>query len=306
MRAGLAKASDGHLTCPAWCTAYQSFLQLLLAAAGGADGGAAPAPAKKKAAAGALDARTALRCMCCLLQALPQFNYRSDLLRALVPRLAAEDVAEAGPAVAAVTSVLREDSHGEATLEAVQLLADLVKRLGCTAPAHTLDALKAVRFDENLGARLKDEREKDKPLSQKQRNRKWIEERRRMRDDAKRAARKPGADAKGAARGSGGGDDDEGEVEDRTLRDFDALPDTTARLQLQTSTLEAVRVHLRCFCLRVRLLTARSPLAADVRDLFPRAQRRRRARPSHGTAAGGCHVRGPCARRAPHRLRGGC
>jgi nucleolar complex protein 3 len=214
--------------------AYQSFLQLLLSAAGSADGAADP-PAKK-GSTGALDKRTALRCMCGLLQALPQFNYRSDLLRALVPRLASSDPVEAAMVNEAVTAVLADDKNGESTLETVQLIADLVKRRDCDAPACTLYALKAVRFDDSLGARLKDEREKGKPLTQKQRNRKWIEERRKLRDEAKAAARKPDAQAPAAA-----ADDD---LEDRTLRDFDAMPDANGRLALQTSTLEAVRPRL--------------------------------------------------------------
>jgi hypothetical protein len=136
----------------------------------------------------------------------------------------------------AVATVLESDSLGEATLETVQLIADLVKRRDCSAPPHTLDALKSVRFDANLVTHLKDEREKAKPVTQKQRNRKWIEERRRLRDEAKSAARQNVGDA-----ARGGGDDNEDGFDDRALRDFDALPDAAARLQLQTSTLEAVR-----------------------------------------------------------------
>lgn len=173
--------------------------------------------------------------MCGLLQALPQFNYRSDLLRALVPRLASSDPAEAEVVNEALNAVLSGDNNGESTLETVQLIADLVKRRECDAPPCTLHALKSVRFDDSLGARLKDEREKGKPVTQKQRNRKWIEERRRLRDEAKTAARKPDAKAPSAT-----ADED---FDDRTLRDFDALPDVNGRLELQTSTLEAVRAH---------------------------------------------------------------
>jgi nucleolar complex protein 3 len=183
--------------------------------------------------------RTALRCMCGLLEALPHFNYRSDLLRALIPRLAADDASVAAMVSAAVTAAIQGDSRGETTLESVQLIADLVKRRACVAPPHAIDALKAVRFDDTLASHLKDEREKDKPVSQKQRNRKWIEERRRLRDEAKSAARNS-SDAKKSGRR--GGDEKEDDIDERALRDFDALPDVGERLQMQTSTLEAVRV----------------------------------------------------------------
>ncbi len=177
--------------------------------------------------------------MCGLLQALPHFNYRTDLLRALVPLLASEDAVVATPVKDAVAAVLLSDSRGEAALEAVQLLAELVKLRGCKAPAHTLDVLQSLRFSDKLAPRLTDEREAGKPLSQKQRNRKWIEERRRLRDEAKRAARQSGDkvahDDAAAADG----------LDDRTLRELDAVPDTDELLKLQTRTLEAVR--LTCF-----------------------------------------------------------
>lgn len=218
---------------------YQSFLQLLFAAAGGT-AGAAPGAVNPtiKRVVSALDARTALRCLCDLLQALPHFNYRSDLLRALVPLLASDDVASAHMVTQAISSVLATDTVGEASLEAVQLIAHLVKCRDCSAPPHTLDALAALKFDDTLAARLTEERDKGKPMTQKQRNRKWIEERRRLRDEAKSAARK--ADANVKSTGHDAADDD---VDERAMRDFDALPDSAARVQLQTATLEAVRGH---------------------------------------------------------------
>jgi len=214
-------------------TAYQNFLKLLLAAVSGAG-------ESKGATKGGLDERTAIRCMCGLLQALPHFNYRTDLLRALVPFLAADDATMAGVVKDAVAAVLQNDARGEAALEAVQLLAELVKTRGCKAPTHTLDVLQALRFSEDLAARLTDVRDAGKPLSQKQRNRKWIEERRRMRDEAKSATRR--GDDKAAPSGDAGGAEG---LDERTLREFDAVPDAADIIKLQTRTLEAVRVWQR-------------------------------------------------------------
>jgi len=198
---------------------YQSFLKLLLAAVGEKGGGKA----------GGVDCRTAVRCMCSLLRALPNFNYRTDLLRALIPLLGSEDETVAAATCEAVGRVL-SDCGGEAALEAVQLLAEFVKNCECQAPEHTLDVLRSLRFSENLALRLRDDREAGKPMTQKQKNRKWIEERRRLRDEAKTSARSGEADKPAAAP----------EADEHDFREFEAVPDVAALLQLQTKMLEAV------------------------------------------------------------------
>lgn len=206
-------------------TAYQSYLRQLLAAAGGPG-----APASR---GGGLDGRTAVRCLCGLLEALPHFNYRSDLLSALVPRLGSADTSVAACVRGCVEALLREGRHPEAVLEAVQLLADHIKSSSCRAPPWTLDALAALRFDEGMAARLRAERDvaAGKPATQKDRNRAWIEQRRKLRDDAKRGARAaPTAEAEPG----------EGGLDERSLRDLDVAPDTAALAVLQTRTLEAL------------------------------------------------------------------
>jgi len=200
----------------AFLKGYQAFLKLLLDAVEGRKGSS-------------VDRRTAVRCMCGLLRALPNFNYRTDLLRALVPLLGGEDVVVAEAAAEAVGSVLSE-CGGEAALEAVQLLAELVKQRGCLAPEYTLEVLRCLRFSDKLAVRLRDDREAGQPLSQKAKNRKWIEERRRLRDEAKLAVRKGGAAAP----------EQPEEADDRDFREFDALPDADMLLKLQTTMLEAV------------------------------------------------------------------
>ena len=201
----------------AFLKGYQAFLKLLLDAVEGRKGGG-------------LDRRTAVRCMCGLLRALPNFNYRTDLLRALVPLMGGEDVVVAEACTEAVGSVL-SDCGGEAALEAVQLLAELVKQRGCLAPEYTLEVLRSLRFSDKLATRLRDDREAGQPLSQKAKNRKWIEERRRLRDEAKLAVRKGGAP---------GAEQPEEQPDDRDFREFDALPDADMLLKLQTKMLEAV------------------------------------------------------------------
>jgi len=176
--------------------------------------------------------------MCGLLRALPHFNYRTDILRALVPLLASPDADTAAAIKDAAAEVLASDTRGEATLETVQLLAELVKESACRVPPHTLDVLKALRFSDRLVTHLSTERQGAKLLTKKERNRKWIEERRRMRDEAKRGAREEAGAGAAAPIDNG----NEG-LDEKTLRELDAAPDAGELMKLQTRTLEAVRVH---------------------------------------------------------------
>ena len=211
---------------------------------------------------------TAIRCMCGLLRALPHFNYRTDILRALVPLLASPSADTAAAVKDAAAEVLASDTRGEATLETVQLLAELVKESACRVPPHTLDVLKALRFSDRLVTHLSTERQGAKPLTKKERNRKWIEERRRTRDEAKRGAR----EETGAAATTDNGNEG---LDERTLRELDAAPDAGEQMKLQTRTLEAVRSSAS------QAQRGRSPRlttllgafrSSGVRDLLPRSQ----------------------------------
>lgn len=177
---------------------------------------------------------TATRCMCGLLRALPHFNYRTDLLRALTPLLASPDLHAAAAVKETVSAVLSGDTRGEVTLETAQLLAELVKDKACWAPPYTLDVLKSFRFSERLAAHLSTERTGDKPLTKKERNRKWIEERRRMRDDAKKASRKEASAPETTDHADDG-------LDEKMMRELDAGPNDSELMKMQTRTLEAVR-----------------------------------------------------------------
>lgn len=123
---------------------YQAFLRTLLskaqakpppqmaAAAPPLPAGAKPPkPSKQAAAATLADSRVAVRCMCLLLSSLPHFNFGVDLLQAIVPRMASGDEAARGMACGAVKSLLEQDVQGTVAVQAVQLVADLVKTRKC-------------------------------------------------------------------------------------------------------------------------------------------------------------------------------
>ncbi|KAG6554448.1 hypothetical protein Mapa_003826 [Marchantia paleacea] len=95
---------------------------------------------------------TALRCICTLLEAVPHFNYRDSLLKTIVPRLMASDDEICKMSANAITSLFNNfgKHSGEATVEAVQLIADLVKLRNCQLRPEAVQVFLALSFDEDL------------------------------------------------------------------------------------------------------------------------------------------------------------
>lgn len=75
--------------------------------------------------------------MCGLLTALPHFNYRTDLLSALVPKASDLEPSVHGPACEALVTLFTDDRRGEATLEAAQMVAQAVKDAECQVWSHS-------------------------------------------------------------------------------------------------------------------------------------------------------------------------
>jgi hypothetical protein len=89
--------------------------------------------------------------MCGLLTALPHFNYRTDLLSALVPKASDLEPSVHGAACEALASLFTDDRRGEATLEAAQMVAQAVKDAECqarnpTCPSHVFYAAVSVQL----------------------------------------------------------------------------------------------------------------------------------------------------------------
>jgi nucleolar complex protein 3 len=83
--------------------AYQSYLKTLVAAAGG--------DKPNSTSLHLATARVAVKCMAQLLLARPGFNYFSDLLQALVPRMVHWDREVAAEACGAVQALLQTDTQ---------------------------------------------------------------------------------------------------------------------------------------------------------------------------------------------------
>jgi len=123
---------------------YQTYLKSLLAVLNAARSGHASAA----------HGRVAARCLAGLLVAAPHFNYSSDLLQAVVPNMVNKDeqIREhcCGAVALLLRSALGSAEAGQAAVEAVQLVADLIKRRKCIAPREVVDALLELSFPEIL------------------------------------------------------------------------------------------------------------------------------------------------------------
>lgn len=94
----------------------------------------------------------AVRCMCILLEAIPHFNYRDSLLAAVIMHMSSIEDLNRRLSCAAIRSLfLSEGKHrGEATVEAVQLIADFVKRNHCRLHPDTIEVFLSLSFYEDL------------------------------------------------------------------------------------------------------------------------------------------------------------
>jgi nucleolar complex protein 3 len=101
----------------------------------------------------------ALRSMCLLLTRATHFNYRTNLIRALVSQLSRRGWSEDSAACAsALTEVLRADLRGDVSLEVVRLLNRMIKERGYRVNARVLDLLLHLRLRDELGGRRGDMR----------------------------------------------------------------------------------------------------------------------------------------------------
>ncbi|KAL2897207.1 Nucleolar complex protein 3-like protein [Bienertia sinuspersici] len=100
--------------------------------------------------------RVVIRCLCTLLDAHPHFNFRENLIPAVVNGLASMDDVVRKLCSATIRSLFKnEGKHGgEATVEAVQRIANLVKIHDCQLHSDSIEVFLDLSFDEDL-AKLK-------------------------------------------------------------------------------------------------------------------------------------------------------
>ncbi|KAL2245114.1 nucleolar complex protein 3 homolog [Sesamum indicum] len=97
--------------------------------------------------------RVAVRCLCTLLAAVPHFNFRESLLAAVVKNISSDDDVVRKLCCETVMSLFsNEGKHGgEATVEAVKMIAELVKAHNCQLHPDSVEVLLSLSFDEDLG-----------------------------------------------------------------------------------------------------------------------------------------------------------
>ncbi|CAM8992703.1 unnamed protein product [Rhodiola kirilowii] len=93
-----------------------------------------------------------IRCLCSLLEAVPHFNFRGILIKAVVEKMGSADDVVRKLCCAAIKSLfINEGKHnGEATVEAVQLIAKLVKSKNCILHPDSIEVFLSLTFDEDL------------------------------------------------------------------------------------------------------------------------------------------------------------
>lgn len=103
----------------------------------------------------------AVRCLCSLLDAAPHFNFRESLLASVVKNLSSSNDVARKLCCEAIRSLFRNEGkhRGEATIEAVRLIAAHVKLHDCQLHPDSIEVCLSLKFDEDLG---KDESKEEK------------------------------------------------------------------------------------------------------------------------------------------------
>ncbi|KAG2540058.1 hypothetical protein PVAP13_9NG527700 [Panicum virgatum] len=111
-----------------------------------------------------------VRCMCALLDTAPHFNFRESLLANVAKNLSSSDDLVRKMCCETIRSIfINEGKHrGEATIEAVRLIADHVKLNDCQLHPDSIEVFLSLRFDEDLG---EDETEEQKVKPKKNKHR---------------------------------------------------------------------------------------------------------------------------------------
>ncbi|PON58290.1 Nucleolar complex-associated protein [Trema orientale] len=121
--------------------------------------------------------QVAIRCICTLLDAVPHFNFRESLLGVVVRNISSPDEVVRKLCCSTIKSIFtNEGKHGgEATGEAVRLIADHVKAHNCQLHPDTIEVFLSLSFYEDLGRSEKAD-EKNNVKNKKGKKRKSLEE----------------------------------------------------------------------------------------------------------------------------------
>ncbi|CAN6553824.1 unnamed protein product [Malus baccata var. baccata] len=169
----------------------------------------------------------AFRCICTLLEAAPHFNFRESLLGVVIRNIGSPDDVVRKLCCSTVKSLFTNEGkhNGEATVEAVRLIANHVKAQNCQMHPDSLEVFLSLSFDEDLGRAARDE--KFKPQSKKSKKKKHYEEARQQKENEKKRSRQELL----------------AKTREEVVADYKAVafaPDVMERRGMQTETLSAV------------------------------------------------------------------
>ncbi|CAL1409404.1 unnamed protein product [Linum trigynum] len=171
----------------------------------------------------------AVRCICALLDAAPHFNFWQSLLSAVVSSISSTDDIIRKVSCDTIKSLfMNEGKHGgEATIEAVRMIADRVKALNCQMHPDSIEVFMSLTFDEDLVKPDKVDEDKKKPKYNKNNKRKNAEEPAQVLQNDKKRSRKEMAT----------------KMREEVAADFKAAaftPDFAEKKKMQSDTLSAV------------------------------------------------------------------
>ncbi|KAK8542514.1 hypothetical protein V6N13_136912 [Hibiscus sabdariffa] len=133
-----------------------------------------------------------VRCVCTLLDAVPHFNFRESLLVAFVRNIGSSDDVVRRLCCSTIKSLFtNEGKHGgEATVEAVRLIADHVRAHDCQLHPDSVEVLMSLSFDDDLGKPEVQEDNNNKMTSKKNKKRKNFEESNQLQGNDRKMSKK--------------------------------------------------------------------------------------------------------------------
>ncbi|KAF3438255.1 hypothetical protein FNV43_RR21016 [Rhamnella rubrinervis] len=172
--------------------------------------------------------QVAIRCICTLLDAASHFNFRESLIGIVVRNISSPDDVIRRLCCSTIKSLFtNEGKHGgEATVEAVRLIADRVKAYDCQLHPDSVEVFLSLSFDEDL-RRAEKADEKNKFKNKKNKKRKSPEEPSQLQDNGRKKSKKELM----------------AKIREEVSADYKAVaftPDISEKRRMQSETLSAV------------------------------------------------------------------
>ncbi|XP_063963894.1 nucleolar complex protein 3 homolog [Lytechinus pictus] len=122
-------------------------------------------------------AETATKCLCSLLNALPHFNYRTNIISVVANKMTSIHEKIATTCCQCMKQLFRRDSTGDASLEAVRFISRIARNNGYQVSPEVLNTFLSLRIkevktghtaEENRKKMLQERKEKFKRYSRNQ------------------------------------------------------------------------------------------------------------------------------------------